>query len=78
MEKFADVLDRAQAHMERETELRIAAIQRYSRAGHGRELCIDCGDQIPLNRRKHVPNARRCAACQAAEESKHAPIPRRA
>ncbi|WP_363929023.1 TraR/DksA C4-type zinc finger protein [Thiocapsa sp.] len=76
MEKFADVLDHAQAHMERETELRIAAIRRHSHTGHGRELCIDCGDRIPPNRRRHVPNARRCASCQAAEESKRAPIPR--
>ncbi|MCG6897065.1 MAG: TraR/DksA C4-type zinc finger protein [Thiocapsa sp.] len=78
MEKFADVLDLAQAHVERETELRIAAIQRHANSGFGSSRCSDCGEPIPTRRRKHVPNAKRCAACQAAEELRHAPIPRRA
>lgn len=78
MEKFADVLDLAQAHMQRETELRIAAIQLRTNVGFGREVCVDCGCRIPPDRREHVPNARRCADCQAAEECRHAPIPRRA
>jgi phage/conjugal plasmid C-4 type zinc finger TraR family protein len=78
MEKCADVLDLAQAHMQRETELRIAEIRLRTSGGSGCDLCIDCGVQIPLDRRKQVPNALRCAGCQAAEEYRHAPIPRRA
>lgn len=77
MEKFADVLDLAQAHVEREMELRIAAIQRASR-GAGAELCIDCGTVIPVARRRHVPHAERCAACQEQEERDLRGMPLRA
>ena len=78
MEKFADVLDLAQAHTDRETPLRIAAIQRHTHGGLGRDFCMDCGAPIPLSRRQHVPNASRCAACQEAEERRRAPVRRSA
>lgn len=77
MEKYADVLDLAQAHTEREIQLRIAAIQGYSSGGTGSIICIDCGEPIPESRRLHVPNAKRCAACQEAEERSHLLPPRR-
>lgn len=78
MEKYADVLDLAQAHMERETELRISAIQRRGLAGTGRACCLDCGAPIPEARRARVPNAQRCAPCQNDREARLQAVPRRA
>ncbi|MBK1723165.1 TraR/DksA C4-type zinc finger protein [Thiocystis violacea] len=78
MEKFADELDMAQAHTEREIQLRIDAIQRHANLGFGRRFCIDCGEIIPESRRRHVPNAKRCAGCQEAMERSHAPVRRSA
>lgn len=75
MEQFDDALDLAQAHLERETAPRIAAIQRASR-GQGAALCIDCGTLIPAARRRHVPN--RCAACQEQVERDLRGMPLRA
>lgn len=77
MEKYADVLDLAQAHTERETQLRIAAIQRHADSGDGRQSCLDCGEPIPASRHRHVPNANRCAICQTAEERRRTPPARR-
>lgn len=76
MEKFADELDMAQAHIEREIEMRIDAIQRHANLGHGRRFCIDCGEPIPESRRRHVPNAKRCADCQDAWERDGSPVRR--
>ena len=78
MEKFADELDMAQAHTEREIQMRIDAIQHHANTGIGRVLCIDCGNMIPESRRKHVPNAKRCSACQEALEQSQAPVRRSA
>ena len=77
MEKFADVLDLAQAHTEREIQLRIAAILASANSGGGSEFCLDCGDLIAETRRRHVPNAKRCAVCQEAEERRRTPPLRR-
>lgn len=76
MERFADVLDMAQAHTESEIRLRIDAIQRHANAGLGRELCSDCGEPIPESRRRHVPNATRCTACQGERERRLSPVRR--
>ena len=78
METFADVLDLAQAHTEREIQMRIAALLRHAHGGAGSAFCIDCGESIPASRRRHVPNAKRCACCQEAEERRHAPVRRSA
>ncbi len=72
MEKFADVLDLAQAHTECEVQWRVAAILRHVQQGCSREFCIDCSDLIPASRRQHVPNATRCATCQSDHERSHA------
>lgn len=77
MEKFADVLDLAQAHTEREIQMRIAAILGCTNSGYGSEFCVDCGEPIPEIRRQHVPNAKRCAGCQEAEEHSRTPPIRR-
>ena len=78
MEKYADDLDMAQAHTEREIQLRIAAIQQHANAGSGCHFCVECGAPIPEPRRRHVPNAKRCAACQQALEQRHNPVRRSA
>ena len=68
MQKFADVIDMAQAHVEHETALRIERIRRHAHQGNGSRVCIDCGVVIPPARRRHIPNAVRCVACQDASE----------
>jgi phage/conjugal plasmid C-4 type zinc finger TraR family protein len=77
MEKYADVLDRAQAHIERETELRISAIRRRAVIGAGRACCRDCGAPIPEARRTQVPNAQCCAPCQNDREARVETVARR-
>lgn len=68
MERFADELDQAQAHIEHETEMRISSIQARLRDGPGSPQCVDCGAPIPEQRRRLVPNATRCIDCQAGYE----------
>ncbi len=68
MERFADELDQAQAHIENETEMRISTIQARLRRGPGSPWCTDCGAPIPEARRRLVPNAVRCLRCQEGHE----------
>ncbi|MCU0836474.1 MAG: TraR/DksA family transcriptional regulator [Chromatiaceae bacterium] len=69
MERYADVIDLAQAHVEQETALRIAQIRRHAVVmGTGSSRCVDCGGAIPEARRQQVPGARRCVACQSLVE----------
>ena len=46
-----DAVKRARAHMP---------------TGEGEAHCLECGDEIPAARRKALPGARTCVACQAA------------
>jgi len=69
MERFADVVDMAQAHVENEVALRIERIRRTTQAGVGRRYCVDCGKEIPAARRQHMPNATRCVDCQSLLEA---------
>lgn len=32
------------------------------------EVCIDCGDEIPAERREKQPGSTRCVECQAVHE----------
>nr|WP_242470728.1 TraR/DksA C4-type zinc finger protein [Thiocystis violacea] len=64
--------------MERELQIRIAAIQRRANDGLGRSCCVDCGEPIPENRRRHVPNAVRCSVCQQKLEHHRDPVRRSA
>lgn len=68
MERFADVVDMAQAHVEQETALSIERIRQRAQTGIGRHDCVDCGTEIPLERRRHMPNAIRCVPCQDIAE----------
>jgi phage/conjugal plasmid C-4 type zinc finger TraR family protein len=68
MDRFADVIDMAQAHVEQETALAIERIRNNTRGGVGSAHCIDCGAGIPDARRRHMPSAVRCVPCQAQNE----------
>jgi len=39
-------------------------------AGESLLLCVDCEEEIPAARRRAVPGARRCVACQAAADGR--------
>jgi phage/conjugal plasmid C-4 type zinc finger TraR family protein len=70
MERFADLVDMAQAHVEQETSMRIERIRQEAQKGIGRPNCIDCGTAIPADRRRHVPSAVRCVPCQDQLETR--------
>ncbi|WP_240905719.1 TraR/DksA C4-type zinc finger protein [Thiorhodococcus mannitoliphagus] len=56
--------------------MRVDAIQRHANLGLGRAYCLDCGALIPESRRRHVPNAKRCAHCQDRLERDRSPVRR--
>lgn len=39
-------------------------------------MCLDCGREIPFERLKAQPSAKRCVPCQSAFEKKHQTTPR--
>jgi len=39
-------------------------------SGEGSEHCVECGEDIPEARRKALPGARTCLACQAGRDSR--------
>jgi phage/conjugal plasmid C-4 type zinc finger TraR family protein len=39
-------------------------------AGEGSEHCVECGDPIPEARRRALPGARTCVACQSARDTR--------
>jgi len=39
-------------------------------AGEGTEHCEECGEDIPEPRRRALPGARTCVACQSARDSR--------
>jgi phage/conjugal plasmid C-4 type zinc finger TraR family protein len=39
-------------------------------AGEGATHCVECGEAIPAARRKALPGARTCVACQSARDSR--------
>ncbi|MCG6870433.1 MAG: molecular chaperone DnaK [Gammaproteobacteria bacterium] len=69
MERFADSIDMAQAHVEVETEGRIRQIRNKVKNGSGSDCCIDRGGEIPTDRRKYLPGAVRDVPCQNLRES---------
>ncbi len=62
-----DDIDRAQA---REEEMRVDALAEQARRAHGHatlisaEICVMCGEPIPLPRRLAVPGVQTCIDCQ--------------
>jgi phage/conjugal plasmid C-4 type zinc finger TraR family protein len=43
---------------------------RLAAAGEGSDECEECGDPIPAARRRALPGARTCVACQSARDAK--------
>jgi phage/conjugal plasmid C-4 type zinc finger TraR family protein len=41
--------------------------------GEGSDHCVACGDEIPEARRKALPGARTCLACQAGRDARIVP-----
>lgn len=69
MERFADLIDMAQAHVEMETALRIDQIRRRAVVvGVRSPQCIDCGCPISEGRRKCMQGTQRCVPCQSRLE----------
>jgi phage/conjugal plasmid C-4 type zinc finger TraR family protein len=68
MERLADNLDLAQQHIELETAALIDLIVSRVRHGRGSVCCVECGEDIPAERRAQVPNATRCVHCQTRFE----------
>ena len=48
-------------------------------AGEGTTQCVECGDEIPEARRRALPGARTCVACQSGRDDRvvHSAINRR-
>jgi phage/conjugal plasmid C-4 type zinc finger TraR family protein len=46
----------------------LAAARARLPSGMGLEDCEECGDKIPLARRKAMPGARTCVACQSVRD----------
>lgn len=66
---MADIADRAQAREEEILAERLAAQERNAALdAPGNEICADCGEPIPMDRRRAMPNAIRCIDCQAFAE----------
>ena len=38
--------------------------------GEGADECVECGDDIPQARRRALPGARTCVACQSARDAR--------
>lgn len=60
-------IETSAAMVERE---RLAGIDRARRAlaTAGTDFCVECDERIDTRRRTAMPNARRCARCQALRE----------
>jgi phage/conjugal plasmid C-4 type zinc finger TraR family protein len=39
-------------------------------AGEGESHCVDCGEDIPEGRRRALPGASTCVACQSGRDSR--------
>jgi phage/conjugal plasmid C-4 type zinc finger TraR family protein len=43
-------------------------------AGAGEVHCVECGEEIPEARRRAMPGAQTCVACQAARDGRPAQV----
>lgn len=64
-----DTVDHAQDH---EAAYLAEQLDKHTRAAKldvpGNEICADCGEPIPEERRRALPSAHRCVPCQAWAE----------
>lgn len=66
---MADDVDRAQRLNEQHQEQVLAEHRsRLANAGPGSPVCLECGDDIPAERRKQVAGCSLCIDCQRAYE----------
>ena len=42
-------------------------------AGEGTTLCVECGEEIPLARRKVLPGVTTCVECQSGLDTREVP-----
>lgn len=66
---MADFCDRAQEVTEQSLTRAIAAHKMKDQIEHSGE-CVDCGEEIPTQRRQALPYARRCVECQEINEQR--------
>ena len=48
----------------------VAAARAAMLAGEGAEECDDCGEPIPVARRRALPSTRTCVACQSKQDAR--------
>jgi phage/conjugal plasmid C-4 type zinc finger TraR family protein len=72
-----DEIDRAQLENERHFERSMAAHHRHfaplfegDEELHTAKYCLDCGAEIPVERRRLVPGTFYCVVCQSAHEKR--------
>lgn len=65
---MADEADHASAITEAERD-RLVGAARGVTTGLGEDFCVSCGVEIPTERRKAVPHAKRCVDCQESFEA---------
>jgi phage/conjugal plasmid C-4 type zinc finger TraR family protein len=63
-----DDIDRIQELEDSKLAASIAAISRFVATAVDDPECVDCGEEIPLERRTKMPSARRCVDCQGTFE----------
>lgn len=61
--------DRARIREEQELFIRLKEIRRRIQHPRSDNTCIDCGEIIPLARRKAMPGCMRCFDCQTEFEA---------
>jgi len=70
-----DPVDRASAYQEIASIIGVATV-RALMSGPGRPDCLDCGFDIPKERRDAVSNAVRCKECQDIEDARNGGVRR--
>jgi len=63
---MADDVDRANDAMSLQIQAKLDEIRRKNTEGVGTDECVDCGVEIPAERKRILPNAVRCVPCQEA------------
>ena len=51
----------------------LTARSRLPTAGAGTALCVECGEEIPLARRRALPGVRMCVECQSGHDTREVP-----
>lgn len=64
-----DELDQIQAHVEQFQSLALEQHQLHRESDNNTTtVCVDCDDEIPIERRRAKPGCRRCITCQESFE----------